>query len=108
MTIEKEIMVVVFDIDKLCTYLVGLKMIVYVVHADIRYLLRKKGIKPRLIRWILLPQEFNIEIRDKKGIENMVSDHLSRLTEHKREKLHFEESFMGDKLFVLVQKETPW
>nr|GEX78959.1 hypothetical protein [Tanacetum cinerariifolium] len=35
--------------------------------------------KTRLIRWILLIQEFNIEVRDKKGVENIAADHLSRL-----------------------------
>lgn len=57
----------VFAIEWFCSYLVGLKIIVYIDHATIRYLLRKKDVKPRLIRWILLLQKFDIEIRDKKG-----------------------------------------
>jgi hypothetical protein len=39
--------------------------------------LAKKDAKPRLIRWILLLQEFDVEIHDKKWVENVVADHLS-------------------------------
>ena len=45
----------------------------------IRYLLTKRDSKPRLIRWILLLQEFDLEIHDKKGKDNVVADHLSHL-----------------------------
>ncbi|CAN6586192.1 unnamed protein product [Malus baccata var. baccata] len=53
--------------------------VVYSDHAALKYLLTKKEAKPRLIRWMLPLQQFNIEIRDKKGSENMVVDHLNRL-----------------------------
>jgi hypothetical protein len=58
----------VFAIDKFRSYLVGAKVIVYTDHATLTYLLTKKDAKPRLIRWILLLHEFDIEIRDKKGV----------------------------------------
>jgi hypothetical protein len=47
-------------------------VIVYTNHAAIKYLLDKKDAKPRLIRWILLLQEFDVPIRDKKGVANVV------------------------------------
>jgi len=65
-TTEKELLVVVFAIDKFRSFLVGAKVIIYTDHAALKYLLTKKDAKPRLIRWILLLQEFDIEIRDKK------------------------------------------
>ena len=65
--------------DKFRSYLVGAKVIVYTNHVALKYLLTKKDAKPRLIRWILLLQEFDLEIRDKKGADNCVADHLSRM-----------------------------
>jgi len=78
-TTEKEILDVVFAIDKFRSYLVGAKIIVYSDYAALKYLLTKKDAKPRLIRWILLFQEFDLEIKDRKGIENPIPDHLSRM-----------------------------
>ena len=53
-TTKKELMAVVFTIDKFKSSLVGAKVIVYTDHAALKYLLTKKDTKPRLIRWILL------------------------------------------------------
>ncbi|RVW36215.1 Gag-Pol polyprotein [Vitis vinifera] len=54
-------------------------IVVFTDHSALKYLLTKQDAKARLIRWILLLQEFNLQIRDKKGVENVVADHLSRL-----------------------------
>ena len=78
-TTEKELLAIIFAIDKFRSYLVGAKVIIYTDHTALKYLLTKKDAKPRLIRWVLLLQEFDPEIKDKKGVENTVVDHLSRL-----------------------------
>ena len=53
-TTEKELLAIVFTLDKFRSYLVGAKIIIYTAHAAIRYLLAKQDAKPRLLRWILL------------------------------------------------------
>ncbi|KAI5351458.1 hypothetical protein L3X38_004349 [Prunus dulcis] len=75
----------------------------------LRYLLTKKDAKPRLIRWILLLQEFDLEIRDKKGCENVMADHLSRIVveEQGEAVLPLNETFPDEQLYVAQVKE-PW
>nr|GFB21055.1 reverse transcriptase domain-containing protein [Tanacetum cinerariifolium] len=78
-TTEKEMIAVVYAFEKFRPYLVLSKSIVYTKHSALKYLLSKQDAKPRLLQWVLLLQEFNIIIRDKKGMENLAADHLSRL-----------------------------
>ena len=79
-TTEKELLAVFFALDKFRSYLVGSLVIIFTDHAALKYLFTKQDTKPHLLRWILLLQEFHIEIRHKKGVENVVVDYLSRLT----------------------------
>ncbi|RDX67055.1 Retrovirus-related Pol polyprotein from transposon 17.6, partial [Mucuna pruriens] len=76
-TIEKELLAIVFSLDKFYSYLLGSKIFVFSDHPALRFLLKKPNAKSRLIWWMLLLQEFNIEIIDKKGSENSIADHLS-------------------------------
>nr|GEU30378.1 reverse transcriptase domain-containing protein [Tanacetum cinerariifolium] len=78
-TAEKELLAVVYAFEKLWPYLVLSKRIVYTDHSALKYLFNKQDAKPRLLRWVLLLQEFDITIRDKKGAENLATDHLTRL-----------------------------
>ncbi|GJW06623.1 reverse transcriptase domain-containing protein [Tanacetum coccineum] len=78
-TTEKELLAVVYAFEKFWPYLVLSKSIVYTDHSALKYLLAKQDAKQRLLRWILLLQEFDVIIRDKKGAENLAVDHLSRL-----------------------------
>ncbi|GJX96927.1 reverse transcriptase domain-containing protein [Tanacetum coccineum] len=78
-TTEKELLAVVYAFEKFRPYLVLSKTIVYKRPLGLLYLLAKQDAKPRLLWWILLLQEFDVIICDKKGAENLAADHLSRL-----------------------------
>nr|GEV08853.1 hypothetical protein [Tanacetum cinerariifolium] len=78
-TTKKELLAVVYAFEKFQPYLVLSKSIVYTDHSTLNYLFNKQDAKPRLLRWVLLLQEFDITVRDKKGAENLAADHLSRL-----------------------------
>ncbi|KAI3797202.1 hypothetical protein L1987_32457 [Smallanthus sonchifolius] len=112
-TTEKELLAVVFAFDKFRSYLVLSKTTVYTDHAALRYLFNKQDAKPRLIRWILLLQEFDIEICDKRGAENVAADHLSRLdhsssTENMEENINdnFPHEFLMSKDITI--EDHPW
>nr|GEW11976.1 reverse transcriptase domain-containing protein [Tanacetum cinerariifolium] len=78
-TTEKEILAVVYAFEKFRSYLFMNKGIVHTDHSALKYLFAKKDAKARLLRWVLLLQEFNFKVLDTKGAENLAADHLSRL-----------------------------
>jgi len=90
--------------------LINSKVVVYTDHAAIRYLIDKKDAKPRLIRWILLLQEFDLEIKDRKGSENPVADHLSRLEQNdeKNKEVEIRENFPDESILAISENSTPW
>ena len=107
-TTKKELLAIVFAFDKFRPYLIGNKVVVHTDHSAIKYLMTKKDTKPRLIRWVLLLQEFDVEIKDKKGTENLVADHLSRL-EGTRDDVPVNDEFPDEKLFAIEDKRAvPW
>ncbi|XP_075106943.1 uncharacterized protein LOC142179941 [Nicotiana tabacum] len=69
-TTENELLAVVFAFDKFRSYLIGINVIIYTDHAALKYFLAKKDARSRLLRWILLLQEFDLKIKDRKGSEN--------------------------------------
>ncbi|RDX91711.1 Retrovirus-related Pol polyprotein, partial [Mucuna pruriens] len=105
-TTEKELLAIVFALEKFRSYLLGSKIVVFSDHAALRYLLKKPGAKPRLIWRMLLLQEFNIEIRDKKGDENSVADHLSRI-KRESESMPIRDEFPDEQL-LHIKTPTPW
>ena len=109
-TTEKEFLAIVHSFEKFRCYLLGSKTIVFTDHTALKYLFAKKESKPRLIRWVLELQTFEIEIRDKKGAENVVADHLSCL---EGDQIHddgspIEDRILDDFLYAIEVKELPW
>ncbi|GJV30731.1 reverse transcriptase domain-containing protein [Tanacetum coccineum] len=70
---------VVYAFENFWSYLILNKSIVYTDHSALKYLFAKKDSKARLIRWVLLLQEFKFKVIDTKGAENLAADHLPRL-----------------------------
>jgi len=75
--IEKELLAVVLALEKFHPYLLGFKTVIFMDHSVLKHLMTKKEAKAWLIHWILLLQEFDLEIHDKKGVKNVVADYLS-------------------------------
>ncbi|GKA80939.1 reverse transcriptase domain-containing protein [Tanacetum coccineum] len=106
-----EMLVVVYAFEKFRPYLVLSKSIVYTDHSALKYLLSKQDAKPRLLRWVLLLQEFDITIHDKKGTKNLAANHLSRLDNPHKDVLEnkdINENFPLETLGVISSGSTPW
>ncbi|KAK1599267.1 hypothetical protein QYE76_008186, partial [Lolium multiflorum] len=91
-------------------YIVDSKVTIHTDHAAIRYLMTKKDAKPRLIRWVLLLQEFDLHIIDRKGADNPVADNLSRLENIAYDPVPVNDSFPNEQLAVIKvsSRESPW
>ena len=71
-------------------------------------MLAKKEAKPRLLRWIFLLQEYNLTIKDKKGCENIVADHLSRLENTNPDKNEINDAFPDERIYKIDNLTFPW
>ncbi|KAK1643339.1 hypothetical protein QYE76_061144 [Lolium multiflorum] len=92
------------------SYIVDSKVTIHTDHAAIRYLMTKKDAKPRLIRWVLLLQEFDLHIVDRKGADNPVADNLSRLENIAYDPVPVNDSFPNEQLAVIKvsSRDSPW
>jgi len=107
-TTKKKLLAIVFALDKFRSYLLYSPITVFTDHAALRYLLKKPDAKPKLIRWMLLLKEFDIEIRDRSGVENVVVDHLSRI-KGPIHSLLIRDNFLDEHLMQLHSSHvTPW
>ena len=98
-----------FTCEKFRSYIVDSKVTIHSDHAAIKYLMEKKDAKPRLIRWVLLLQEFDLHVVDRKGADNPVADNLSRLENVLDDPLPIDDSFPVEKLYVIrTSHSAPW
>ncbi|GKE29520.1 reverse transcriptase domain-containing protein, partial [Tanacetum coccineum] len=99
----------VFAFDKFRSYLILSKTKFHTDHSALRHLFKKQDAKPCLIRWILLLQEFNIEMKDRKGTKNVVADHLSQIkNEEISNDSEVDDNFLGETLMEINTKYEPW
>ncbi|GKC73944.1 reverse transcriptase domain-containing protein [Tanacetum coccineum] len=86
-----------------------IKTIVHTDHSALRHIFKKQDAKARLIRWILLLQEFDIEIKDRKGTKNVAADHLSRIkNEETSDDSEVDDDFPGETLMEMNTEDEPW
>nr|GEY10826.1 reverse transcriptase domain-containing protein [Tanacetum cinerariifolium] len=113
-TTEKEMLAVVYAFEKFWSYFILNKSIVYTDHSALKYLFAKKYSKARLLRWVLLLQEFKFKVIDTKRAENLAADHLSRFENPYQNVLDLKEineSFPLETLNMVSfrgNSSTPW
>jgi hypothetical protein len=111
-TTEKEFLAMIFACDKFRPYIVDSKVTVHTDHSAIKYLMNKKDAKPRLIRWVLLLQEFDLHIIERKGEDNPVADHSSRMENIPIDPMPINESFPNEQLANInmssISVASPW
>nr|GEX42482.1 reverse transcriptase domain-containing protein [Tanacetum cinerariifolium] len=112
-TTEKEMLAVVYAFEKFCSYLIMNKSIVYTDHSVLKYLFAKKDAKARLLRWILLLQEFDFKVIDTRRSENYAADNISRLEnpyENMFDPKEINKTFPLESLNKVAHKDpsTPW
>jgi len=107
-TTEKELLAIVCALEKIWSY--NSKVIVFTDHAALKPLMKKSDCKPRLIWWVLLLQEFDLKIKDKAGLTNVVAHHLSRLGPEatRSEELPIDDSFFDEQIFTISHQATLW
>src|SRR4051812_45208636 len=99
-TTEKEFLAVLFACDKLRQYIVDSKVIIHTEHTVVKYLMEKKDAKPRLIRWVLILQEFGLYIVGRKGADNLMADNLSRMEYIPHDPIPVNDKFPDEQLAV--------
>ncbi|GJV43422.1 reverse transcriptase domain-containing protein [Tanacetum coccineum] len=113
-TTEKKMLAVVYAFKKFWAYLILNKSLVYTDHSALKYLFAKKDSKARLLRWVLLLQEFDFNVIDTKGAENLAANHLSRLEnpyENVLDPKEVNENFPLETLNMVTShrdSSTPW
>lgn len=104
--VEKEFHIVVYAVNKFRHFIIGYPMYIHIDHSIIRYLMNKYDVNSRVIRWLLLVQEFDISILDKLGKHNVVAIFLSRLN-HDADKDLVNDAFPDENIFS-ISFQIPW
>lgn len=103
---EKELLVVIYAINKFWHYITRYHIFVYTDHVAIRYIMNKPISLGRITRWLLLLEEFDVTIVDKPRKGNVVSDFLYRL-DNNAESTPVEDSFPDEHIFS-ISTNTLW